>query len=51
MRKTKGTGSYCVGELEDIDITMKGIEFLEDNSMLQKVKEALKDIKNMLPGI
>ena len=51
MRKTKGTGSYCVGGLEDIDITMKGIEFLEDNSMLQKVKEALKDIKNMLPGI
>lgn len=51
IRKTKGTGGYCVGGLDDIDITMKGIEYLEDNKMLNKVKEALKDVKNILPGL
>ncbi|MBQ7314927.1 MAG: hypothetical protein IJW83_02870 [Clostridia bacterium] len=51
MRKTKGTGSYCVGGLEDIDITMKGIEYLQDNSMMNKVRNILQELKNLIPGI
>lgn len=51
MRKTKGTGGYCVGGLADIDITMKGIEYLQDNSKMKKVYEALKEVKDWIPGL
>ncbi len=44
------TGIY-ITSLEDMDITMKGIQFLEENSMMRKVKEALKDVKAIMPGI
>jgi len=33
-----------------IEITSKGIEYLIENSMMQKVKRALKDIKEIIPG-
>ena len=44
------TGRYIMS-LEDITITMQGIEYLQDNSKMKKVAEALKTIKDIVPGI
>ncbi|MEG0228781.1 MAG: YjcQ family protein [Lachnospiraceae bacterium] len=41
----------CAISLEDISITMKGIEYIQDNSKMQKVKEVLKTIKDIAPGL
>lgn len=49
IRETK-TGLF-LGELDEIDITFKGIEYLQENSMMKKVYNALKDIKNIAPGL
>lgn len=38
------------GDLTNILITPKGIEYLFENSMLQKVKNTLKDVKDIIPG-
>lgn len=35
----------------DIRITQSGIEFLEDNSTMAKVKEFLKTVKDFAPFI
>ena len=32
-------------------ITMKGIEYLQENSKMKKVCEALKTIKDIAPGL
>lgn len=48
-RHTK-TGIVVSG-MEDIDITLKGVEYLQENSMMKKVVEALKTIKDIAPGI
>ena len=37
--------------LEETQITPKGIEYLEENSMLQKVRKLLKDTKEMIPFV
>lgn len=39
------------GNVEDIIITPKGIEYLFDNSLIQKAKKTLKDIKDVVPFI
>lgn len=49
FRETK-TGKVVNG-LEDIDITLKGIEYLQENSMMRKVYDALKGIKDIAPGL
>lgn len=49
IRTTK-TG-MAVSCMEDIDITMKGIEYLQENSMMKKVTEVLKNIKDIAPGL
>lgn len=36
---------------EDMTITMKGIEYLQENSKMKKVCEALKTIKDIAPGL
>ena len=36
-----------VGNLQDTFITPKGIEYLLENSLIQKAKRTLKDIKEM----
>ena len=43
----------CVvfGDLQDAIITPKGIEYLFENSLLEKVKKTLKDTKEMIPFI
>lgn len=38
------------GDLTNMIITPKGIEYLFENSMLQKVKNTLKDVKDIIPG-
>ena len=37
--------------LSNLQITPKGIEYLQENSTMQKVKTALKDFKEIIPGI
>lgn len=40
-----------IGDMSNARITPKGIEFLCDNSFLNKAKETLKDIKAIVPFI
>ena len=49
IRETK-TGKVLFG-LEEIDITLKGVEFLQENSMMKKVYNTLKDLKDIAPGL
>lgn len=35
----------------DLEITPKGIEFLQENSTMEKAKEFLKTIKEITPGL
>lgn len=44
------TGRAVCG-LEDIGITMKGIEYLQDNSKMKQVYNALKEVKDWVPGL
>lgn len=37
--------------LDNIHITLKGLEYLEDNTMMKKACRMLKDIKDMTPGL
>ena len=37
--------------LEDMSITLEGVEYLQSNSMMKKVHELLKDVKDIIPGI
>lgn len=41
----------CVKLTADIMITPKGIEYLQDNSTMQKAKNFLKGIKEITPGL
>ena len=51
----KGIGEYSVPgkdiyELKRPEITMDGIEYLQNNSTIVKAKAALKELKEMVPG-
>ena len=48
IRETK-TGRMI--NIDEIDITLKGIEYLHENSMMKKVVEFLKGVKDIAPGI
>lgn len=48
--KQSKTGRFILN-LKDIKITMKGVEYLKDNSMMNKVANALKTIKDIAPRI
>lgn len=37
------------GDLQDTIITPKGIEYLFENSLIEKAKRTLKDVKEMIP--
>lgn len=37
--------------LKDMSITLEGVEYLQSNSMMKKVHELLKDVKDIIPGI
>ena len=44
------TGRYIIG-LEDIAITMKGIEYLQDNAKMKQVYKLLKEVRDWVPGL
>ena len=48
-RMTKGTGRII--NYDDISITFEGVEYLEENSMMKKVKETLQNMKDIVPGL
>jgi hypothetical protein len=42
----------CKGiKLTDLRITLAGIDYLEDNSKINKAKEFLKEVKSIIPGL
>lgn len=43
-------GSYLL-MLNDVQITLKGLEYLEENSILRRVQRELKGIKETIPGL
>ena len=43
-------GETCV-DAEDVRITLKGLEYLQENSMMRKIYQTLKGIKEITPGI
>jgi len=44
-------GHYIADQLKSVEITPKGIEYLCDNSLMEKAKSFLKDIKEITPFI
>lgn len=48
---TVGDGYYLREQLLDCQITPKGIEYLCENSLAEKAKQFLKDVKEITPFI
>lgn len=46
-----GEGYYIEGQLADCEITPKGIDYLCDNSLVERAKQFLKDVKDITPFI
>ena len=40
-----------VVDCSNIQITLKGLEYLQENSMMQKMYKAMKGIKDIVPGM
>lgn len=38
-------------DARDVQITLKGLEYLQENSIMQRMYKAVKGIKEVLPGI
>ncbi|CQR25881.1 YjcQ protein [Streptococcus varani] len=51
LTKVWGEKYPQVDDLENIGITPAGIQFLTDNSFMEKAKELLKDTKSIIPFI
>ena len=51
LKKVWGEKYPLVEELENMNITPRGIQFLTDNSFIQKAKEVLKDTKSIIPFV
>lgn len=47
----KHTKTGRILNIDNISITMKGIEFLEENSKMKQVHNALKELKDWIPGL
>ena len=41
----------CVTGMENLSVTMRGIEYLQDNSKMKQVYNVLKEIKDLVPGL
>lgn len=48
--KYSKTGKYVMN-LEEIEITMNGIEYLQENSKMKQIYEMAKEIKDFIPGM
>lgn len=46
-----GQHSSQIREPTEINITLKGLEYLSDNTMMKKAANMLKGIKDTIPGI
>lgn len=40
-----------IGDMSDAIITPKGIQYLFDNTLFEKVKKTLKEVKDIVPGL
>lgn len=48
---TKAWGGCIIGDLQNCQITPEGIAYLCENSMLEKAKQFLKDVKDITPFV
>lgn len=46
-----GNTGYGIKGMRDIQITPRGIEYLSENSMMEKAKRTLKELKEIIPGL
>ena len=51
IRVTHTKDGVIFGDLQEAIITPKGIEYLFENSLIEKAKKTLKDVKDMIPFI
>lgn len=51
VRVSKDAGSFVYVDAPDPAITLYGLEFLNDNSTMQRFMKAAKGIKEIVPGI
>jgi len=51
VRIYKNIGGALELESENIRITLKGLEYLTENSIMQKLYKAAKGIKEIMPGL
>ena len=51
LKEAWGEKYPLISNLENIGITPKGIQYLTDNSFIQKATELLKDVKGIVPFI
>lgn len=42
---------YPVYDIRDIEITLKGLEYLTENTLMKKAAKMAKGIKDTIPGI
>lgn len=48
--KHSKTGKYVMN-LEEMEITMHGVEYLQENSKMKQIYEMAKEIKDFIPGM
>lgn len=48
--KHSKTGKYVMN-LEEMEITMNGIEYLQENSKMKQIYKMAKEIKDFIPGM
>lgn len=51
MTKVWGEKYPTISDIEQAEITPKGIEYLTENSFIHKAKELLKDTKTIIPFV
>ena len=51
IKITKYVDGTTMVDCDDIEITLKGLEYLQENSIMQKIYKAAKGVKDITPGI
>lgn len=51
VQSRAGGGNYIKGQLSNCEITPRGIDYLCDNSLMERAKQFLKDVKDITPFI
>lgn len=51
VRIQSAISSDLMVEADDIRITLKGLEYLQENSVMQRIYKAAKGVKDVIPGI